>query len=368
MSLWLSLGPQHPAAHGVLCLWLYLTAEVITGTNMVIGYLHRGTERLMEYKGYTSCVAYMDRLDYVSVLINEHLWVLSLESVSSVSVDHAARCSRVVLLELTRIINMLLAVPCHVMDIGCMTPMLACFEDRDRLYNLMELLVGVRYHGAFLMVGSCISMTSSLWSMVTGLLYAVLVNLDTLLLWVVGSHVTFLRLRHLSAISTHHAASLACSGVLLRSTGLPYDLRYLIGYETYRLVHWEVLCGSSGDLYDRTLLRLVDVLVSVGLIVSLGHLTPATSRALVQNIDSVIVTYLSLWVYLTSCLAFASCESPKGEYLVLCVISGVGSNVRCRVRTPDFFHLAMMVTLGLGLSDVVSIIGSLDVVFGSVSR
>ena len=364
----MSLGPQHPAAHGVLCLWLYVTAEVITGSNMIIGYLHRGTERLMEYKGYTSCVAYMDRLDYVSVLINEHLWVLSLEACSAVSVDHASRAARVVLLELTRIINMLLAVPCHVMDIGAMTPMLACFEDRDRLYNVMELLVGVRYHGAFLMVGSSLGMTQSLWSLVHGLLYAILVNLDTLLLWIIGSHVTFLRLRYLSMLSASHGMALACSGVIMRSLGIPYDLRYIVGYEVYRLVHWEVLCGHTGDLYDRTVLRLVDVLVSVGLVVALGHCTPATSRQLVASIESVIVTYLSLWVYLSACLAFACCESPKGEYLVMCVVSGVGSNVRCRVRTPDYYHLALMTSLGLGLSDVVSVIGSLDVVFGSVSR
>ena len=368
MALWLSLGPQHPAAHGVLCLWLYVTAEVITASHMVIGYLHRGTERLMEYKGYTSCVAYMDRLDYCSVLINEHLWVLALESCSAISLDHASRCARVVLLELTRIINMLLAVPCHVMDLGCMTPMLACFEDRDRLYNVMELLCGVRYHGAFLCVGASLGLTTALWSLIHGLLYAILINLDSFLLWVMGSHVTFLRLRHVSQISLAHGCALACSGVILRSMGIPYDLRALVGYEAYRLIHFEVLMGCVGDLYDRTVIRLVDVLISISLVVSLGHACPVTSRRAVASIESVIVTYLSLWVYLASCMAFAACESPKGEYLVMCVVSGVGSSVRCRVRTPDFYHLALVVSLGLGLSDVVSIIGSLDVVFGSVSR
>ena len=253
----INFGPQHPAAHGVLRLILELNGEVVERADPHIGLLHRGTEKLIEHKTYLQALPYFDRLDYVSMMAQEHTYSLAVEKIGGIKVPRRAQVIRVLFLELTRILNHLLAVGCHAMDVGAMTPFMWAFEEREKLFEFYERVSGARMHSAFIRPGG-ISMDIPL-----GLLDDVYqfarqfkFRLDEMEEMLTGNRIWKERLVDIGIVSFQKAIDWGFSGVMLRGSGLPWDLRKMQPYEIYSELNFLVPIGNRGDCYDRYLVRI----------------------------------------------------------------------------------------------------------------
>ena len=381
-----NFGPQHPAAHGVLRLVLELSGEVVERAEPHIGLLHRGTEKLIEYKNYLQALPYFDRLDYVSMMSQEHSYCLAVEKLVNVKIPVRAQYIRVLFAEITRILNHLLAVGCHAMDVGAMTPFLWSFEEREKLMEFYERVSGARMHAAYFRPGG-VSM-----DLPTGLLNDIYLFVDQFNIrllevedMLTENRIWKQRLVDIGVVTTKDAYDWGFSGVMLRGSGVNWDLRKSQPYEVYNKLDFNVPIGSNGDCYDRYLIRIFEMKESlkiieqclneipVGIIKTTDNkITPPTRKDIKQSMESLIHHFK---IYTQSFVVpfnevYAASEAPKGEFGVYLISNNTNRPYRCKIKAPGFAHLQALDFMSKGhlIADVVTIIGTQDIVFGEVDR
>lgn len=382
----LNFGPQHPAAHGVLRLILELDGEVVERAEPHIGLLHRGTEKLIEYKTYLQALPYFDRLDYVSMMAQEHTYSLAVEELLNVSVPERAKYIRVLFLEITRILNHLLAVGCHAMDVGAMTPFLWAFEEREKLMEFYERVSGARMHSAYIRPGG-VSQDIPL-----GLLDDIYVfahqfstRVDEMEEMLTTNRIWKQRLVDIGVVSSKQAVDWGFSGVMLRGSGLKWDLRKKQPYEIYDKLSFDIFTGTNGDCYDRYLIRVSEMRESLSIILQCLNeipkgpvkvddkkITPPTRSQVKSSMESLIhhFKYFTEGVSVPRGETYTATEAPKGEFGVYLISDGTNRPYRCKIKAPGFGHLQGldMMSKGHMIADVVTIIGTQDIVFGEVDR
>lgn len=380
----LNFGPQHPAAHGVLRLILSMRGEQVLQTDTHIGLLHRGTEKLIEYKTVLQALPYFDRLDYVSVMAMEHSYCLAVERLTEVEVPRRAQFIRVLYAEITRVLNHLLAVTCFALDTGALTPFLFAFEEREKLMEFYERVCGARMHSAYFRPGGVAT------DLPAGLLQDIHIwseqfasRIDEIEELLTGNRIFKQRLVNIGVLKAEDAIAWGVSGILLRGSGVAYDLRKAQSYDAYNQVDFNVPIGTNSDCYDRYLLRIEEMRESLCIIKQTIDLMPTgpiktadgptASRAeLKSDMESLIRHFKASTSGYSVPVGetYTSTEAPKGEFGVLFVSNGTNRPYRVKIKSPDYASLQAIDVLGKGhyLADVVAIIGSLDVVFGSIDR
>lgn len=382
----INFGPQHPAAHGVLRLVLELKGEVVKRAEPHIGLLHRGTEKLIEYKTYIQALPYFDRLDYVSMMSQEYSYCLAIEKLTNCNVPLRAQYLRIIFAELTRILNHLLAVGCHAMDVGAMTPFLWAFEEREKLMEFYERVSGARMHAAYFRPGG-VSKDISL-----GLLndiyiftHQFTIRLNEIEEMLTENRIWKQRLIDIGKVDLIDALDWGFSGVMLRGSGKNWDLRKQQPYDLYTSLNFYVPTGTNGDCYDRYIIRIVEMRESLKIIeycinnISIGNfinenkkITPPNRFALKSSMESLIHHYklYTQGLYIPPCETFMATEAPKGEFGVHLISNNTNRPYRCKIKSPGFNHLQALNFMSKDhmLADVVTIIGTQDIVFGEVDR
>ena len=382
----LNFGPQHPAAHGVLRLVLELDGEVVERAEPHIGLLHRGTEKLIEYKTYLQALPYFDRLDYVSMMAQEHTYTLAVEDLLGTSVPIRAQYIRVLFLEITRILNHLLAVGCHAMDVGAMSPFLWAFEEREKLMEFYERVSGARMHSAYIRPGG-VSQDIPL-----GLLDDIYIfaeqfstRVDEMEEMLTTNRIWKQRLVDIGVVTAKEAIDWGFSGPLIRGSGIKWDLRKKQPYEVYSEMEFDVFTGTNGDCFDRYLIRVGEMRESLKIIMQCLNkmpdgpvkvddrkITPPTRGQIKNSMESLIhhFKYFTEGVCVPRGETYTATEAPKGELGVNLVSSGSNRPYRCKIKAPGFGHLQGldMMSKGHMVADVVTIIGTQDIVFGEVDR
>ena len=382
----INFGPQHPAAHGVLRLILELDGEIVKKADPHIGLLHRGTEKLIEHKTYIQALPYFDRLDYVSMMAQEHTYSLAIEKLASLKVPRRAKVIRVIFCEITRILNHLLAVGCHAMDVGAMTPFLWAFEEREKLMEFYERVSGARMHAAYIRPGG-ISSDIPLGFLDDLFLFCDQFNirLDEIEEMLTNNRIWKERLVDIGVVSYKKAIDWGFSGVMLRGSGIFHDLRKSQPYEIYSEINFSIPVGSNGDCYDRYLIRVEEMRQSLSIIKqsikliengpiknSNFKLTPP-SRLEMKNSMEAVIHHFKLFTE-GSIIPFGETytftEAPKGEFGVYLVSNNSEKPYRCKIKAPGFAHLQALDTMSKGhmIADVVTIIGTQDIVFGEIDR
>jgi len=382
----INFGPQHPAAHGVLRLILELEGEVVERADPHIGLLHRGTEKLIESKTYIQALPYFDRLDYVSMMAQEHTYSLGIEKIAGIKVPRRAQVIRVLFAEITRILNHLLAVGCHAMDVGAMTPFMWAFEEREKLMEFYERVSGARMHAAYIRPGG-VSLDLPLGFLDDVFIFASQFNLrlDEIEEMLTGNRIWKERLVDIGVVSAKKAVDWGFSGVMLRGSGLAWDLRKTQPYEIYSEMDFSIPVGNAGDCYDRYLIRIEEMRQSLHLIqqaitlISEGpiktdnyKLTPPTRSEMKTSMEAVI-HHFKLYtegIILPFGETYTATEAPKGEFGVYLISNNTEKPYRCKIKAPGFGHLQALDEMSRGhmIADVVTIIGTQDIVFGEVDR
>merc|ERR1711962_471217 len=382
----MNFGPQHPAAHGVLRLVLTLDGETVVRCGPHIGLLHRATEKLIEHKTYIQALPYFDRLDYVSMLCNEQAYCIAMEKMMNIEVPVRAKWIRTLFAEITRIRNHIMGIGTHALDIGAMTPFFWLFEEREKLMEFYERVSGARLHAAYFRPGG-VSLDMPLGLMEDIWLWCQqfgqrIDEVDDLL---TDNRIWKLRTEDIGVISSEDALNYGFSGVMLRGSGIKWDLRKTQPYEVYDQVEFDVPIGNKGDCYDRYLCRMEEMRQSVRIIEQCLNKMPAgeiktddnkvtpPSRAEMKDSMESLIHHFKLFtegVQVPPGSTYAAVEAPKGEFGVYLVSDGTCKPYRCKIKAPGFSHLAGLHKLSKGhmLADVVAIIGTLDVVFGEVDR
>jgi NADH dehydrogenase (ubiquinone) Fe-S protein 2 len=382
----LNFGPQHPAAHGVLRLVLELNGEIVERADPHIGLLHRGTEKLIEYKTYTQALPYFDRLDYVSMMAQEHTYSLAIEKIAKIEIPCRAKYIRVIFCEITRILNHLLAVGCHALDVGAMTPFLWSFEEREKLMEFYERVSGARLHASYIRPGGVsadlpLGMLDDIYLFCNSFIDR-LAEVEEML---TTNRIWKERLIDIGIVSAESAVAWGFSGVLLRGSGIPWDLRKSQPYEVYNDLTFSVPVGSSGDCYDRYILRVEEMRQSLKIILECLKKIPSGSvkssdykvmmpsrTELKKSMEAVIhhFKFCTEGYMLPSSETYVYTEAPKGEFGVYLVTNGSEKPYRCKIRAPGFAHLQALnyMVQGHMIADVVTIIGTQDIVFGEVDR
>jgi NADH-quinone oxidoreductase subunit D len=383
----INFGPQHPAAHGVLRLVLELDGEIVERVDPHIGLLHRGTEKLCEYKTYIQSVPYMDRLDYVSPMCMEHSYVLAIEKLLDLEVPLRAQYLRVFFAELTRISNHLLNIGSHIMDVGAMTPNLWLFEPREDIMNFYERASGARMHANYFRPGGVHQdVPQALLDDIGLWLDKGLHRLfeDSLSL-VVDNRIFKQRNVDISPVSKEDALAWGFSGPMIRASGIPWDIRKSQPYDVYDRVEFDVPIGTRGDCYDRLMVRAEEVRQSVrimkqcldkmpqGPIASLDRKVVPPKRAEMKQSMEALIHHFKLYTegfHVPAGEVYVATESPKGEFGIYLVADGTNKPYRVKIRPTGFSHLQAMdfMTKGHMLADVTAILGSLDIVFGEIDR
>nr|YP_010117828.1 NADH dehydrogenase subunit 7 [Phytophthora agathidicida]QPN53800.1 NADH dehydrogenase subunit 7 [Phytophthora agathidicida]QTV76618.1 NADH dehydrogenase subunit 7 [Phytophthora agathidicida]QTV76774.1 NADH dehydrogenase subunit 7 [Phytophthora agathidicida]DAD54854.1 TPA_asm: NADH dehydrogenase subunit 7 [Phytophthora agathidicida]DAD54893.1 TPA_asm: NADH dehydrogenase subunit 7 [Phytophthora agathidicida] len=382
----INFGPQHPAAHGVLRLILELNGEVVQKADSHIGLLHRGTEKLIEYKNYLQALPYFDRLDYVSMMCQEHAYVLAIEKLLNCDIPLRAQYIRVLFSEITRILNHLLAVCCHALDVGAMTPYFWGFEEREKLMEFYERVSGARMHAAYFRPGGVNQ------DLPKGLLNDIYIfceqfntRLDEIEEMLTDNRIWKQRLVDIGVVSAKDALNLGFSGVMLRGSGISWDLRKTQPYEIYDQLEFDIPIGTNGDCYDRYLIRIEEMRQSIRIILQVLNKIPNgpiklddkkitnPNRTQIKNsMESLIhhFKYYSENISVNSGETYTVIEAPKGEYGVYLVSDGTNKPYRCKIKSPGFLHLQALDFIAKNhmIADVVTIIGTLDVVFGEIDR
>lgn len=382
----LNFGPQHPSAHGVLRLILELDGEIIIKADPHIGLLHRGTEKLIEYKSYLQSLPYFDRLDYVSMMSNEHVYCHAIEQIISCKVPNRAQYIRVLFLELTRILNHLLSLTTHAIDVGALTPMLWAFEEREKIMEFYERVSGARMHAAYFRPGGV------RFDLPVGLLNDIYLfirqfasRIDEIEELLTDNRIWKQRLVNIGNINYREANDLGFSGVLARGSGVLWDLRKVSPYEIYNDLEFKVPIGINGDCYDRYLIRIFEMRQSISIIskcineIPLGlcsvdnkKITAPSRKNMKKSMESLIHHFklYSDGIYVNRGHIYACTEAPKGEMGVYLVSDGGNKPYRCKIRAPGFMHLQSLnyMIKGHMIADLVTIIGTQDIVFGEVDR
>jgi len=385
-SFTVNFGPQHPAAHGVLRLILELNGEVVERSIPHIGLLHRGTEKLIEHKTYLQALPYFDRLDYVSMLVNEHAFCLTVEKMLGCNVPLRAQYIRVLFSEITRILNHLLAVCCHAMDVGALTPMLWGFEEREKLMEFYERISGARMHASYIRPGGVSTdIPLGLCQDIYRFASQFSSRLDELEELLTENRIWKQRLVDVGVISSEQALDWGLTGPFLRSTGYAWDLRKTQPYDVYDKIFFDVPLGKKGDCYDRYCLRMEEMRQSLRIILQCINEMPhgsiktedhkifLPSRLDLKNSMESLIHHFKLCsegFNVKAGEAYCAVEHPKGEFGVYLVSDNSNKPYRCKIKAPGFTHLQAIDFLAKGhlLADVVTIIGTLDVVFGEIDR
>ncbi len=409
----LNFGPQHPAAHGVLRLILELDGEVVERADPHIGLLHRGTEKLAESKPYSQSIGYMDRLDYVSMMCNEHAYVMAIEKMLGLKVPERAEYIRVMFDEITRIMNHLMWIGTHALDVGAMSVFLYAFRERESLIDCYEAVSGSRMHATYYRPGGVYrdlpdKMPQYLKSKLRSDKKLKEINKNrqgSLLDFIDDFAVNFpksiqqysdlltdnriwkQRLVNIAIVSADRAKQLGFTGAMLRGSGVEWDIRKNEPYSVYEKLEFDIPVGITGDCYDRYLVRMEEMRQSTriinqcvawlkanpGPVMSDDHkVTPPDREAMKDDMES-LIHHFKLFTE-GFCLpegeSYTAVEAPKGEFGVYLVSDGANKPYRVKIRAPGFPHLASMDEMSKGhmLSDVVTIIGSQDIVFGEVDR
>ena len=382
----INFGPQHPAAHGVLRLILELDGEVVERADPHIGLLHRGTEKLIEHKTYLQALPYFDRLDYVSMMAQEHTYSLAVEKLASIKVPRRAQIIRVLFAEITRILNHLLAVGCHAMDVGAMTPFLWAFEEREKLMEFYERVSGARMHSAYIRPGG-VSLDLPLGFLDDVYLFIDQFNyrLDEIEEMLTNSRIWKERLIDIGIVSSKKAVDWGFSGVMLRGSGITWDLRKNQPYEIYSEIDFSIPVGNNGDCYDRYLIRVEEMrqslkiikaclnLINTGPIKSYNYKFNSPFRNEIKNSMESIIHHFKFFTegyILPFNETYTATEAPKGEFGVYLISNNTEKPYRCKIKAPGFGHLQALNEMSKGhmIADVVTIIGTQDIVFGEVDR
>jgi NADH-quinone oxidoreductase subunit D len=389
-SFTINFGPQHPAAHGVLRLILELDGEIVTRVDPHIGLLHRGTEKLIEYKTYLQALPYFDRLDYVSPMNQEHAWCLAIEKLVGIEVPRRGQLIRVLYAEMGRILSHMLNVTTFAMDVGALTPPLWGFEEREKLMIFYERASGARLHAAYFRPGGVhqdlpAQLVQDIYDWCDPFLNTVN-DLDALL---TENRIFKQRNADIGVVTQEEAWKLGFSGVMVRGSGAAWDLRRAQPYECYDEMDFEIAIGKHGDCYDRYLVRMEEMIQSQKImkqccekLMSADGGGPASSvnnkvvppkRGEMKRSMEALIHHFKLYTEgfkVPEGEVYAAVEAPKGEFGVYLVSDGTNRPYRAKLRAPGFAHLAGMDFMNRGhmLADVSAILGSLDIVFGEVDR
>lgn len=381
-----NFGPQHPAAHGVLRLVLELNGEVVQRADPHIGLRHRGTEKLLENKSYIQGLPYFDRLDYVSMMAQEHTYSRAIEKLLNLRVPRRAQYIRVLFLEITRLLNHLLAVCCHALDVGAMTPYFWGFEAREQLMEFYERVSGARMHAAFIRPGGVsFDIPRGLLEDIQTFCESFVVRLDELHELLTGNRIWKQRLVDVGVVTAKDARSWGFSGVMLRGSGVAWDLRKNESYEIYDRLDFDVPVGTNGDCYDRYLIRMAEMRESLriikqcidqmpeGPVKTPDHKVVPPSRQQMKSSMEALIHHFKLMTEgfnVPAGQVYVATEAPKGEFGVFLVSDGSSRPYRCKIKAPGFAHLASLEHMSKGhlVADLVTIIGTQDIVFGEVDR
>lgn len=382
----MNFGPQHPAAHGVLRLILELEGEVIKKADPHIGLLHRGTEKLIENKIYLQGLPYFDRLDYVSMMAQEHAYSLAIERLLKIEIPLRAQYIRVIFCEITRILNHLLAITCHALDVGAMTPLLWGFEEREKLMEFYERVSGARMHASYIRPGGVyqdlpLNFLEDLFQFINNFSF----RIDEFEELLSNNRIWKQRLVNIGIVTKKEALNWGFSGVMLRGSGIPWDLRKSQPYEIYNKISFDIPVGTNGDCFDRYLIRIQEMRQSLRIIFfcinNIPHgqikiddkkITSPFRNEMKTSMEALIhhFKYFTQGVDIPKSNAFITVEAPKGEFGVFLKADGSNRPYRCHIKAPGFIHLQGLpfMTKGHMIADVVTIIGTQDIVFGEIDR
>jgi len=409
----LNFGPQHPAAHGVLRLVLELDGEVIQRADPHIGLLHRGTEKLAETRTYLQSVPYMDRLDYVSMMCNEHGYVLAIEKMLAIEVPMRAKYIRTMFDEITRILNHLMWLGAHALDIGAMGPFLYAFRDREDLFDVYEAVSGARMHAAYYRPGGVYRdlpdvmpqhkpslvrsqravdelneiRQGSVLDFIDGFTKRFDGYVDEYETLLTDNRIWKQRTVGVGVVTPEDAKGMGFSGPMLRGSGIAWDLRKVQPYAAYDQVDFDVPVGTNGDSYDRYLVRVEELRQSNRIIkqcitwlranpgpvmIDNHKIAPPSRVDMKSNMES-LIHHFKLFTEgfpVPKGEAYAAIEHPKGEFGIYIVSDGANKPYRLKIRTPDYVHLQSLDEMARGhmIADAVTIIGTQDIVFGSIDR
>lgn len=382
----INFGPQHPAAHGVLRLILEMDGEVITRADPHIGLLHRGTEKLIEYKTYLQAVPYFDRLDYVSPMAQEHCFALAVEKLLQCEIPIRAKYIRVLFCEITRILNHLLSITTHALDIGAMTPLLWMFEEREKMMEFYERASGARMHASYIRPGGIASdLPKGLMKDIGHFIKSFHDKIDDIETVLTENRIFKQRLVGIGVVTPKEALDYGFSGPMIRASGVAWDLRRSQPYEIYNELDFKIPVGKNGDCYDRYLVRMEEMRQSVKIIEQCLDKMPEgeiktqdpkispPKRSEMKKSMEALINHFKLYTEgyaVPAGEAYVAVESPKGEFGIYLVSDGSNRPYRCHIRAPGFAHLQGLDFMSRGhmLADVVTNIGTLDIVFGEVDR
>nr|WP_159713125.1 NADH-quinone oxidoreductase subunit D [Geminicoccus flavidas] len=382
----MNFGPQHPAAHGVLRLVLEMNGEVVERADPHIGLLHRGTEKFIENRPYLQSIPYFDRLDYCSMMMQEHAYVLAVEKLLGIEVPIRAQYIRVMFAELTRIMNHLLNLTTMALDVGAMTPLLWGFEEREKLMGFYEEVSGSRMHANYFRFGGVNrDMPAGLPERIAAWCDSfvhVFNDMDNLL---TENRIFKQRTVDIGKFTVEQCLDWGFSGPMIRAAGVPWDLRKAQPYDCYDRMDFDIPVGKNGDCYDRYLVRVAEVRESLKIMRQClrempdgpirpddRKVTPPPRTEMKRSMES-LIHHFKLYtegVHVPNGEVYAAVESSKGEFGVYLVGDGTNRPYKCKIRSPGYAHLQALDALGKGhmLADVVAIIAAMDIVFGEIDR
>jgi NADH-quinone oxidoreductase subunit D len=385
-NLTMNFGPQHPAAHGVLRLVVEMDGEIIERCDPHIGLLHRGTEKLIEYKTYLQAVPYFDRLDYVSPMCQEHTFALAVEKLAGIDVPIRGQYIRVMFSEITRILNHIMNISAFALDVGAMTPLLWGFEEREKLMEFYERVSGARLHAAYFRPGGVHR------DLPVGLLEdigtfcdefpRIINDVESLL---TENRIFRQRTVDVGIVTKDDALDWGFSGPMLRGSGVPWDLRKSQPYDVYGRMDFDIPVGKTGDCFDRYLVRVEEMRQSLRIIKQCidempggpvrtqdNKIAPPSRGEMKQSMEA-LIHHFKLYTEgyrVPEGETYTAVEAPKGEFGVYLVADGTNKPYRCKIRAPGFAFLQATDFLSKGhmLADMVAIVGSMDIVFGEIDR
>jgi NADH-quinone oxidoreductase subunit D len=385
-NLTVNFGPQHPAAHGVLRLVLEMDGEVIERADPHIGLLHRGTEKLIEHKTYLQALPYFDRLDYVSMMSQEHCYSLAVEKLLGCEVPLRGQYIRVLFAEITRIMNHTFQLSAHALDVGAMTPFLWMFEERESMFEFYEAVSGARMHAGYIRPGGVSQdMPAGLDADIMAFTERMTKLLDEVEAVLTENRIWKQRTVDIGIVTAQQAMDWGFSGPMLRGSGVAWDLRKAEPYDVYERMDFDIPIGKNGDCYDRYLVRFEEMRQSLriirqcleempeGPVKSLDRKISPPPRAEMKTSMEALIHHFKLYTegyHVPAGETYTAVEVPKGEFGVYLIADGSNKPYRCKIRAAGFAHLQGLDFMSRGhmLADVVTIIGTQDVVFGEIDR
>ena len=385
-NLTMNFGPQHPAAHGVLRLVVEMDGEIVERCDPHIGLLHRGTEKLIEYKTYLQAVPYFDRLDYVSPMCQEHAFALAVEKLAGIDVPVRGQYIRVMFSEITRILNHIMNISAFALDVGAMTPLLWGFEEREKLMEFYERVSGARLHAAYFRPGGVHrDLPAGLLEDISKFCDEFPKIIDDVESLLTENRIFRQRTVDVGIVNRDDALDWGFSGPMLRGSGVPWDLRKSKPYDVYGRMDFDIPVGKTGDCFDRYLVRVEEMRQSLRIIRQCidempggpvrtqdNKIAPPHRGEMKQSMEA-LIHHFKLYTegyHVPEGETYTAVEAPKGEFGVYVVADGTNKPYRCKIRAPGFAFLQATDFLSKGhmLADMVAIVGSMDIVFGEIDR